>query len=107
MGSAGGFWALTQSKLNGQGVAEKPGGAFSNSTVSEPLPIHHRKISKISPYSIYPANSESKFGDLWGNLGKGLRFARVKINVRIWVRNLPTNDNSLSHQTSKERPGLF
>jgi hypothetical protein len=28
--------------LNGQGVAEKPGGAFSNNTVSEPLPITGR-----------------------------------------------------------------
>jgi len=38
----GAFWALTQSKLNGQGVAEKPGGASSDSTVSEPLPITGR-----------------------------------------------------------------
>ena len=47
-GLMGHFGALTQSKLNGQGVAEKPGGAFSNSTVSEPLPITGR-ISKFSP----------------------------------------------------------
>jgi hypothetical protein len=31
-----------------------------------------------------------------------LRFAGVKINIRIWLRSPPTNDSSLFHQHQKK-----